>query len=297
MRFDLVDLRLFLHVVDAGSITAGAARAHLALASASGRIQAMEESLGVPLLARGRRGATPTAAGDALARHARLVFQQLDRLRAELGEHAAGLKGQVRLLCNTAALSEYLPEALAGFMARHPDVDVELEERLSSDVARAVREGEADLGILADTVDVSGLETVPFRNDRLVAVVAPALAGTLALHPGQAVAFARLADFDHVGLAGDSALFRYLGQQAERSGRRLRARVRLRSFDAMCRMAASGVGVAIVPEPAARRCAPAMDIAVLELADAWAMRHLLICMRSLEALPRHAQQLVAALRG
>ena len=297
MRFDLVDLRLFLHVVEAGSITAGAARAHLALASGSSRIQAMEDSLGVALLLRGRRGVQPTAAGDALVRHARLVFQQLDRLRAELGDHAAGLKGQVRLLCNTAALSEYLPETLAGFMARHPDVDVDIEERLSSDVARAVREGEADLGILADTVDLSGLETVPFRNDRLVAVTTPRQAEALVQHAGQAVAFSRLANFDHVGLAGDSALFRYLSQQAERTGRRLRARVRLRSFDAICRMVESGVGVAIVPEPAARRCARTMDIAVLELADAWALRHLGICMRSFDALPRHAQQLVEALKA
>jgi DNA-binding transcriptional LysR family regulator len=297
MRFDLVDLQLFLHVVDAGSITAGSQRAHLALASASERIQNMEAALGVPLLLRGRRGVQPTAAGLALQRHARLVFQQLARLHAELGDHAAGLKGQVRLLCNTAALSEYLPEALAGFMARHPDVDIDLEERLSSDIARAVREGGADLGIVADTVDLSGLETFPFCTDRFVAVAQPALARTLVTHEGQAVAFARLVDFDHVCLAGDSALFRYLSQQAERAGRTLRARVRLRSFDAVCRMVESGVGIGIVSEPAARRCARTMDIAVLELADAWALRQLTLCMRSFEGLPRHAQQLVEEIRA
>jgi DNA-binding transcriptional LysR family regulator len=297
MRYDLIDLQLLLHVLDAGSITGGAARAHLALASASERIAAMEASLGVPLLVRGRRGVQPTAAGAALQRHALLVFQQLARMRAELGDHAAGLKGQVRLLCNTAALSEYLPDVLAGFMTRHPDVDIDLEERLSSDIARAVREGGADLGIVADTVDLAGLETYPFRTDRLVAVLPPALAQTLVPADGRTVAFARLVDFDHVGLAGDSALFRYLGQQAERLGRRLRARVRLRSFEAICRMVESGVGFGIVSEPAARRCARTMDIAVLELADAWALRQLTLCMRSMEGLPRHAQQLVEEIRA
>ncbi len=297
MRFDLVDLQLFLHVLDAGSITAGSRRAHLALASASERIQHMEETLGVPLLVRGRRGVQPTAAGLALQRHARLVFQQLARLRAELGEHAAGLKGQVRLLCNTAALSEYLPERLAGFMARHPDVDIDLEERTSSDIARAVREGGADLGIVADTVDLSGLETFPFCTDRIVAVAQPALARTLVTQEGQAVTFARLVDFDHVTLTGDSALFRYLTQLAERAGRTLRARVRLRSFDAVCRMVESGVGIGLVSEPAARRCARTMDLAVLELADAWAVRQLSLCMRSFEGLPRHAQQLIEEIRA
>ena len=296
MRIDLVDLQLFVHVVEAGSITAGGTRAHLALASSSSRIASLEEAFGVPLLVRGPRGVQPTPAGEALLRHARLVFQQLDRMRAELGEHAAGLKGRVRLLCNTAALYEYLPEALAAFMARHPDVDVDLEELPSFDVARAVREGAADLGIVADSVDLSDLETIPFRTDRLVAVATPAQAKALA-PDGRPVAFARLADLDHVALAGDGVLFRYLSQQAAGDGRRLRARVRLRSFEAVCRMVAGGVGIAVVPEPAARRCAQAMTLAILDLADGWALRHLRICARSFDALPRHARQLVAEIGG
>lgn len=296
MRFDLVDMQLFLHVVEAGSITGGAARAHLSLASCSERIHGMEETLGVPLLLRGRRGVSPTPAGEALVRHARLVFQQLERMRAELGDHAEGLKGTVRLLCNTASLTEYLPDALAGFLARHAHVDVELEERASHEVAKAVREGAADLGILSDAVDLSQLESFPFRTDRLVAVAAPALAELLS-PDGRPVAFARLADFDQVGLAGDSALSNYLELQARRLGRTLHTRVRLRGLEAVCRMVEAGVGIGIVPEPAARRCAQTMTIVVLELADAWALRQLAICVRSFDALPRHAQQLVDALRA
>eukprot|EP01030_Chromulinospumella_sphaerica_P024957 gene24957-25069_t len=112
MHFDLIDLRLNLHILDTGNITAGAARGHLSLAAASARIRAMEASLGVEFLQRGRRGVTPTAAGNALARHARLLLQQAERLQQELAEYANGVKGQVRLLCNTTALSEYLPELL-----------------------------------------------------------------------------------------------------------------------------------------------------------------------------------------
>lgn len=296
MRFDLVDLQLFLHVAEAGSITGGAARAHLSLASCSERIHGMEETLGVPLLLRGRRGVTPTPAGDALVRHARLVFQQLQRMRAELGDHAQGLKGTVRLQCNTAALSEYLPDALAGFLARHPHVDVALEEHPSHEVAKAVREGAADLGIVSDAVDLSQLESFPFRTDRLVAVATPELAQQLAPE-GRPVPFVRLADFDHVSLAGDSALFNYLELQARRLGRTLHARVRLRDFAAICRMVEAGVGVGIVPEPAARRSAQTMDIVVMELLDAWALRQLAICVKSFDALPRHAQQLVDDLRA
>lgn len=296
MRFDLVDMQLFLHVVEAGSITGGAARAHLSLASCSERIHGMEETLGVPLLLRGRRGVTPTPAGEALVRHARLVFQQLQRMRAELGDHAQGLKGTVRLQCNTAALSEYLPDALAGFLARHPHVDVALEEYASHEVAKAVREGAADIGIVSDAVDLSQLESFPFRTDRLMAVATPELVQQLA-PDGRPVPFVRLADFDHVSLAGDSALFNYLELQARRLGRTLHARVRLRDFAAICRMVEAGVGIGIVPEPAARRSAQTMNIVVMELRDAWALRQLSVCVRSFDALPRHAQQLVDALRA
>lgn len=77
MRYDLLDLRLFLHVVAARSITLGAERSHLALPSASARIKALEDSLGTPLLIRHARGVRPTPAGLTLERHARAILQRL----------------------------------------------------------------------------------------------------------------------------------------------------------------------------------------------------------------------------
>jgi DNA-binding transcriptional LysR family regulator len=291
VTFDLTDLRLFLHVVEAGSITAGAGRAHLSLAAASERVRGMETAMGVPLLVRSHRGVRPSAAGDTVVHHARLVFQQLARMEAELGDHAGGLKGTVRLLCNTAALSEYLPQALARFMARHAGVDIDIEERTSADVVRGVRDGAADIGIAADSVDLSGLTTFPFCDDRLVAVAAPGhqLAG--------AVAFADLLTFDHIGLAADSALSRYLAQQAASSGRKLRTRARVRSFDAVCRMVETGIGVGIVPEAAALRAAASMNIVAVPLSDPWALRHLALCVRDADQLAQPARQLIDVLKS
>jgi len=297
LKFDLTDLRLLLHIVEAGSITAGAERAHLSLAAASERIRGMETNLGLPLLLRSHRGVRPSAAGDTVVHHARLVFQQLARLDAELGDHAGGLQGTIRLLCNTAALSEYLPHALARFMARHAGVDIDIEERTSADVVKGVRAGSADIGIAADTVDLSGLETFPFCTDRLVAVATPAQARQWMEKGGSTVAFADLLALDHIGLAGDSALSRYLAQQAASSGRVLRTRARVRSFDAVCRMVETGIGIGIVPQAAALRCAETMDIATLPLVDPWALRHLSLCVRRLDDLPQPARQLIATLQA
>ncbi|MGH7006233.1 MAG: LysR substrate-binding domain-containing protein [Alphaproteobacteria bacterium] len=293
MVFDFVDLRLFLHVAEAGSITGGAARAHLALASASGRIRGMESAMGVPLLHRGRRGVQPTPAGRALVHHARLVLQQVERMRGELRQYARGLKGHVRLLCNTAALTEFLPEALARYLAGNPNIDVDLEERPSYEIVGAVAEGAADIGIVADVVDLAGLELFPFRTDKLVVVVPRGhkLAGR------RHVAFRDVADAAFVGLNPGSALQDHLGRQAARTGRALKLRVRVRGFEAVCRMVAEGVGLGIVPETAARRCRRTMTIRAVPLSDAWSLRQLTICVKRFEALPAHARALVEHLRA
>jgi DNA-binding transcriptional LysR family regulator len=293
MRFDLVDLQLFVHVVDAGSITAGAARAHLALASASARLQGMEEALGVDLLVRGRRGVRATAPGRSLLQHARAVLQQVGRMHADLGQYARGLKGHVRLLCNTSAMTEFLPDALGAFMTAHPQIDIDLEERTSVEIVRSILRGAADLGVVADSADPGGLQTLPFRADRLVLVCAPG-------HPlarRRRLAFAEALEHDFIGLAKDSALQEHLAVHAAQAGKRLRARVRLRGFNAVCAMVARKLGVAVVPESAALRCQKTLALRRIVLSDPWAARQLTLCMRRYADLPRHARQLVDHLRA
>jgi DNA-binding transcriptional LysR family regulator len=293
MRFDLADLSLFRHVVDAGSITGGALRANLALAAASTRIRHMEEALGAALLVRGRQGVTPTQAGRTLLQHARTILQQAERLREDLGAYAGGLAGQIRVLSNTNALTEFLPEALSSFLAEHPNVSVDIEERLSDEIVGLIAEGVADIGIVAGTVDTSVLETYPFRRDRFVLVVARD-------HPlakRAKVPFAQVLDHDFVGLERSSALQRFLADKAARIGQPLRLRVQLRSFDAVCRLVERNVGIGIVPETTVKRVTRTMAIAAVALTDPWAVRDLTICIRSLEELPPFARQLVEHLRA
>ena len=288
MRFDLVDLKLFLYVVEAGSITAGAERMHLAIAAASTRIRNMENELGTALLNRERQGVQPTPAGRTLVHHARILLQQAERMRGELGEYAGGLKGHIRLLSNTNALTEFLPEPLSNFLASHPQVNIDLEERLSDEIVSAVADGKADIGIVAGTEDVSGLEVLPFRVDRFVLVCA----NTHPLAARERVSFADILDFDFVGLDRSSSLQRFLSDKADRIGQRLRLRVQLRSFDAVCRLVECNVGIGVVPQTTVERCLRTMSLHRLELSDDWALRNLTICVRKLQELPVYAQELV-----
>ncbi|MBV9955740.1 MAG: LysR family transcriptional regulator [Pseudolabrys sp.] len=293
MRFDFPDLSLFRHVVEAGSITHGAVRANLALAAASTRIRNMEETLGATLLVRGRQGVTPTPAGRTLLQHARTILEQAERLREDLGAYAGGMAGQVRVLSNTNALTEFLPEALSAFLAANPNVSVDLEEHLSDEIVGLIAEGVGDLGIVAGTVDAGGLTTYPFRSDRFVAVVAKD-------HPlakRDAISFAQVLDYDIVGLDRASAIQRFLASKAANVGRPLRLRVQLRSFDAVCRLVERNVAVGIVPYTTARAAAKVMAIKIIELTDPWAVRELTICVRDIDALPPYARQLVEHMRA
>ena len=293
MRFDFVDLKLFLHVAEAQSITHGAERANLALTSASARIRGMEEALGVALLVRNRRGVVLSPAGQCLLEHARLIVQQVERLRGDLGSFARGLAGSVRLLSNTSALSEHLPRSIAVFLAAHPAISVDLEERESADIGQAVASGVADIGIASETAIPEGLEMFPFRDDRLVLVVPRD-------DPLGGAGPTRLADVidrEFVGLPRESALQRHIAGHAARLGATMKIRARVNGFDAVCRMVEGGVGVAIVPETAARRCRRVMKIDVVSLRDPWARRRLAICVRNLKSLPIGARRLVEHLRG
>jgi len=291
MHFDLIDLRLYLNILDAGNITAGAVRSHLSLPAASARIRALETSLGTPFFQRGRRGVTPTPAGKALAQHARLMLQQAERLRQDLAEYAHGVKGQVRLLGNSAAISEYLPERLADFLCNHPHIDLDLQELPSLRIVHTISQGAAELGIISDAVDTRDLQTRAFCDDPLV--VAIPLGHALAQQPH--LRFSDTLHHEQVGLPAGSALAAYLEEQALHLGMRLQLRVRADGFDGVLRMVARGAGPGIVPQATLERWPGAAAFVSRPLPEPWARRKLLLCARSFEHLPGYARALLDAL--
>ncbi len=166
--FDLLDLTLFVAVVRAGSITHGAREVHLALPSASARIRAMETALGTSLLDREHRGVKPTPAGHLLLRHARSVLYGVDHLREDLAQYAADLVSTIEVQANSTAIATFLPGVLTTFLIARPDINVDLKACPSRDIVRAVRDGRADAGVVADTIDTGTLERIVLHHDELV---------------------------------------------------------------------------------------------------------------------------------
>ncbi len=292
LHFDLIDLRLLVRIAEAESLTGGAAAMHLSLPAASARVKNLEERLGAKLLHRSSQGVELTPPGLAFVQHARAVLAQLEHLRADLQEYATGIKGHLRLFANTTASSEFLPQVLRTFLIQHPDVNVDLRERSSDEIVRAVLDGQTDLGIVAGTVRTGNLQTIPYREDRLALVVDSA-------HPLAAessIDFVRALDFDQVGLHEASAIHAFMQRVCDELHRRLRFRIQAGNFETACRMIEAGIGVGVLPASAAFRHARTMAIRIVPLRDDWALRRLLICARSLDGLPSFALDLVELLK-
>lgn len=287
-RIDFVTLRLFVAIAETRSLTRAAEREHLALAAVSKRVSDLEGQLGVSLLYRQPKGVELTPAGHALLHHARNLLDNLQQLDADLSEFSQGVKGHVRIHANTSAVIEFLPEDLSTFTRQHPEVKIDLEERVSSDTLRALREGLTDIGIFAGQMPAEDLQVFPYREDRLVLVTPRehVLAGRAE------IALRDAAGFDFIGLQQDASLHALLQQSAQQMGTPLRLRIQVRSFEAICRMIHTGMGIGVLPEQVVRNYLPALDVAIVPLTDAWARRELKLGVRNLESLSVTARQML-----
>ena len=293
MRLDLSDLRLFVNVVEAGSVTHGATRTHLSVASVSARITNMEQSVGSPLLVRSRVGVKPTELGRALLHHAHILLRQANHMNDDLQAYGHRLQGYVKICCNTTALGEYLPAPLVSFLADYPTVNVTIEELLSFEIVKAVEEGSTDIGIVSGPVDVKDLEAIPFRSGRWVVIAAHGSA----LGKRRSTTFAEVLDHELVGLGRGIGVQAMLEDEARTMGRPLRQRVQVRNFYAIGHLVSQGVGIGVVPAPVARRLESSMPLRIIALKDKWARQDMRICVRGRGELSLPARHLLQYLEA
>ncbi|WDS37889.1 LysR family transcriptional regulator [Pseudoxanthomonas sp.] len=292
MRFDLTDLGLFVHVSEAGSITAGARRACITLASASERIRGMEARLGAPLLQRQARGVALTDAGEVLLRHARQVLAEVASLHTALSAFGTERAPRVRVYANTSGLSDLLPRRLPAFLRAHPGVQVETEEHLSEFIADAVRRGACDLGIVSDAADLRGLQCHPLRADALVLAV-PA-GHVLEGHAPLPIASAARQPF--IGLMEEAAQQVLIERNLAAGGTPLTWRLRVRSLEDVCRMVGEGVGLGVLPAMVVSRLGRRHGVRAVPLTDAWTRRTLMLCLRDAGQISAEAGALAEHLR-
>lgn len=287
-RFDLIDLRLFVMVAHSQSLTKGAEKTFLSVAAASLRIKSLEERLGAQIFYRNKRGISLTRAGEVLQEHALRVLAEIEQLQNGIQPFSKGIRGHVRLFANATAICEFMPEVLARFFETHSAITVDLQERLSAEIVQTVLDGVADIGVISGRVTADGLETLPYKKDKMVVV-------TPQNHPlaaRESVPFSDALEYEFISLDSRSASYSYLQQEVKLLGSAMHQRIQVNSYDAMCRMAGAGVGIGVLPETTARRHAGPSKIAIVHLQDDWAQRELRICVRKRAELPLFAQELI-----
>lgn len=292
MRLDPVSLQLFIAVLEHGSIAAAAEQEHIAAAAVSKRVSELEALLKVRLLTRSNKGVEPTAAGAALRSMARGALNELENIEVSMRAFAAGVRGRVRVHANISTITQFLPQSIRSFLAAHPDVQIQLDERISVHMPRLLLENEADVAVFTEGVPTPGLETFPYRTDRLALVVP-------ARHPlarRRSIGVAHALDHDFVGLHTGSLVLAPLMEAASRLNRTLRIRLQVTSYDALCMMVSHGLGVGILPEAFVVPFLKPLGLVKVRIDEPWAERRFLVGVRSYEALPSAAKLFVDHLR-
>ena len=287
---DLTSLRLFVTVCETGNIARTGEKASIVGSAISKRLAQLEDTVGTPLLVRKRHGVMPTAAGQTLLEHARSILDSAARIERDMHGYAAGVRGQVRILASVSAMSESLADDVAAFLQipGHGNIQVDMEERVSPDIVRGVRDGTASVGVCWDAAELGPLQSRAYRSDHLCIVVPSG-------HPlatRKSLRFADTLDFEHVSLPVNSAVQVMLRREAAQLGRTLNHRVIVTNFEAALRVVRAGLAISLVPREVAGGFAQAYGLKIIPLQEAWAERRFIICFRDEQGLPPAAQLLV-----
>ena len=292
MKLDPVSLRLFVAVMEENTIAGAAAREHITPSAAGRRLSELEAALRVELFTRSNKGVEPSAAAFALLHLARGVLNDMDGIATQMRDYTTGARGHVRVVANISAITQFLPGELQRFLAQHPQVDVRLQEQISTAIAHSVAENAADIGILNDGIYGERLTLLPYRTDELVLVVPTG-------HPLARRKSVRLTDalaFDFVGMHPGSAINNQLTRAAAEAQLPLKLRIQVTGYDALCLMVAAGLGVGVMPRGSAALYSGSLAVRTVTLAEPWAQRRLVLCVRSYESLSSVSRLLVDHLR-
>lgn len=288
MNFTLKDIELFVQIAEYESLTKGASKSAMSVAAASARLKTLEIQLNCSLFNRGSRGVTLTPDGETFLTHAKIILLDIQRIKNIFSGNSQDGTGKIRLLANTTAITEFLPAVLPQFLALHPGISIDLQERMTHEVVKSILENSSDIGIVAGPVSTDGLEAICFSQDQLVLVIPE-------LHKLQnikSIAFKDTLVFDYVGIEVNSTLHLFLADALKQLGRRLIYRVHMPNFQTMCQMIAAGVGIGILPKSSADYFKKIMKISIIELTDEWAIRERRVIFRSKASLSPGAQDLI-----
>ncbi|MBQ0833150.1 LysR substrate-binding domain-containing protein [Marinobacter sp.] len=293
MHLDPISLRLFVRVLETGTIAAVAEQELIAASAISKRISELEACLNIQLLIRTNRGIGGTQAGKALAQLSRGVLHQLEEVQTRMHEYSQGVRGEVRIVANISAIIQFLPRQLKAFLEQHPFIQITLEERISSEIIETVAQNQADIGIFTEILgNTESLTIYPYQSDRLALITA----NQHPLSQAESLNFIDTLQYDYVGLHTGSAINNKLMQVAAAAEKTFRMRIQVTSYEALLRMVEQDLGIGIMPQDVALPYVNTHRIKTIPLTDSWASRKLKLCTNNLHPLSQATLRLLEHLR-
>jgi DNA-binding transcriptional LysR family regulator len=279
LKLDPLSLKLFVRVIEEGTIAGAAELEHIAAPAVSKRLRELEELFGTALLTRTNKGIVPTAAGVNLSILARDVLDDMRNIVLQMKAYSDGLRGSVRVLVNISAVSTFMPPIVRSFSERYPDINISLQERDSLAITESIEQNVAEIGVFTRLPHSADIEVHPLCTDELKVLVPSS-------HPmanRRHVKFVETLDHEHVVLRAGTHLRFQMLTEASKAGKTLRAKVEVSSYDALCRMVQVGIGIGILPADNAELYR-LPGTRILRLDEPWAKRELVVCVRRADAL-------------
>ncbi|ABB06530.1 LysR family transcriptional regulator [Burkholderia lata] len=265
-QVDLLTLKLFLSAVEEQQIGLAAIRENVAASTATKRIQDLEDIAGIKLLERSPKGVLPSPAGEVLVRYLRRIFANLDDMRSEIAAFTDGMRGELTIASARSIIVPFLAREIGEFQRAYPLVNIVVRELDNAGIVQAAARGEADVGVFAaaHALDLGGVDVTPYREDRLIAVVPQG-------HPLATRTSVTTEDLLSENLIVVGAMVGAIRAAARRLGVDFQPRYDVRSTGVAVSLVQAGLGVTVQPE-----CMVSHElfsrVAVLELAEPWAVR-------------------------
>ena len=241
-QLNLDQLRTLIAIVDLGTFSAAARALHLAQPTVSLHISELESRLGAPLVVRGNRRITPTAAGAALVERGRKLLRDTDDAVETVKRQAEGRVGRVRLGTSTGVLVDLLPQVLEALGAEHSGIDVEVSIRGSYEAMERLAAGTLDIGLVAiPQPPLRGIVVTPWCKQPMMAFVPRRWKAPKRVTP------AWLAAQPLIFNEATTHMYRLTMEWFAAAGFAPRARIELNYDAAMRSLVAAGYGAALLP--------------------------------------------------
>ncbi len=164
-------LTYFMAVAEERNLTRAAAKLHIAQPSLTKQLKILEEELGTSLFVRGKRGMEPTREGEYLYRQGRQILELVSKTEGQLKEMQEGLQGTLYVSAVETIGNSLMPEWLAGFHKKYPDVTYRVWNGNTDDVLERLKNGVTDMAIARAPFDKKSFDGILLGEDAWVAVM------------------------------------------------------------------------------------------------------------------------------